>query len=95
MSGVNRMTDNGYTKNKDCLAEVTSKLGVETAFRFTLDIPYLDENSISLAANEEDNNIGSGMRLLVAEDNELNYEILSEQLKMHSITCDRAENGKK
>ena len=34
------------------------------------------------------------MHLLVAEDNELNYEILSEQLEMHGITCDHAENGK-
>lgn len=75
--------------------EVTSKLKEGTAFRFTIDIPYLDESSIPDSDSEEDNGIGKGMHLLVAEDNELNYEILSEQLEMRGITCDHAENGEK
>ena len=34
-----------------------------------------------------------GMHLLVAEDNDLNYEVISELLSMHKITCERAEDG--
>lgn len=33
------------------------------------------------------------MHLLLAEDNDLNYEIEAELLGMHGVTCDRAENG--
>ena len=33
------------------------------------------------------------MHLLVAEDNDLNYEVASELLAMQGISCDRAENG--
>ena len=32
--------------------------------------------------------------LLIAEDNDLNYEILEEQLEMYGIHCVRAVNGK-
>ena len=35
----------------------------------------------------------AGRRLLVAEDNELNYEVVSELLGMYGVTCDRAEDG--
>ena len=33
------------------------------------------------------------MNLLIAEDNELNYEVISELLKMHGITCEHASDG--
>lgn len=35
----------------------------------------------------------AGMRLLVAEDIELNYEIISDMLKMYGIETQQAENG--
>lgn len=35
----------------------------------------------------------NGMRILVAEDNDLNWEILDELLKLNGVTADRAENG--
>ena len=35
-----------------------------------------------------------GLKLLVAEDNDLNYEILDEQLKMYNIRCVRAADGR-
>ena len=35
-----------------------------------------------------------GTRILVVEDNDINWEIISTILSMHEITCDRAENGK-
>ena len=35
-----------------------------------------------------------GTSVLVVEDNDINYEIISTLLEMHGITCERAENGK-
>ncbi len=37
----------------------------------------------------------AGMNVLVAEDNDLNWEIAEEILKLYSVTAVRAENGKK
>lgn len=75
--------------------EVTSRLQEGTSFRFTLDVPFLsDELDPHADENNTDEHIGQGLRLLVAEDNELNYEILSEQLRMHGSICEHAENGK-
>lgn len=34
------------------------------------------------------------MHVLIAEDNELNYEVAHEILAMHGITSEQAENGK-
>lgn len=36
----------------------------------------------------------AGVRLLVAEDNDLNWEIASEMFSMYDIIADRAENGR-
>ena len=35
-----------------------------------------------------------GLHILVAEDNDVNWEIISAMLGMFGITCDRAENGR-
>ena len=35
----------------------------------------------------------AGMRILVAEDNDINWEIISMLLQMHGVECERAENG--
>lgn len=75
--------------------EVNSRVQEGTAFRFTVELPYLSDE-YRLSSNEEtiDETVGKGLNLLIAEDNELNYEILSEQLMMRGITCDHAENGR-
>lgn len=44
---------------------------------------------------EEDNSDLEGMRILVAEDNDINWEIISELLMMYGIKSERADNGKK
>ena len=47
--------------------------------------------------NTDDDDIDcelSGIRLLVAEDNDINWEIISELLEMHGISADRAVNGR-
>jgi signal transduction histidine kinase/CheY-like chemotaxis protein len=36
----------------------------------------------------------NGIRILVAEDIDINWEIISNILNMHGIICDRAENGR-
>ena len=58
------------------------------------ELPYTDES------NKEKEEKGSvpddawvGMHLLVAEDNDLNYEVISKLLSMYQITCERAEDG--
>ena len=35
-----------------------------------------------------------GMRILVAEDNDINWEIISMMLQMHGVEAERAENGR-
>ena len=75
--------------------EVTSRLQEGTAFRFVLDVPYLsDDYDIHSDESASDENTGRGLCLLIAEDNELNYEILSEQLEMRGAVCEHAGNGK-
>ena len=45
------------------------------------------------AAAEDDNSDLAGMKILVAEDNDINWEIISMLMQMNGIDCDRAENG--
>ncbi|MCM1055311.1 MAG: response regulator [Bacteroides sp.] len=63
---------------------------------------YLAEK-IGLVINKEEgkndiaeakNNDLKGLNVLVAEDNDLNWEVISELLSMYDITADHAENGK-
>ena len=43
---------------------------------------------------EDDYSDLQGLRILVAEDNDINWEIISAMLSMFGITADRAENGR-
>ena len=43
---------------------------------------------------EDDYSDLQGLRILVAEDNDINWEIISAMLAMYGITADRAENGR-
>ncbi len=43
---------------------------------------------------EDDYSDLQGLRVLIAEDNDINWEIISAMLGMFGITADRAENGK-
>lgn len=47
----------------------------------------------SHASNEDRLQIFNGMRILAAEDNELNSEILRDILSFHGAVCDVCENG--
>ena len=43
---------------------------------------------------EEDDSDLAGMRILVAEDNDVNWEIISMLLQMHGVYSERAQNGR-
>ena len=45
------------------------------------------------ADEESEENEFEGMNILVAEDNDVNWEVISTLLEMQGIRCERAENG--
>ena len=64
-------------------------------FRSTL---YLKLNELlgresSAKTAEDDDSDLAGMKILVAEDNDINWEIISMLMQMNGIECERAENG--
>ncbi len=70
-----------------------SEVGKGTTFTVTLPLLIGEEKEAEdqkPTAQISSNHIHT---LLVAEDNELNYEIMEEQLKEYQITCFHAENG--
>ncbi len=71
--------------------EVQSKLGQGTEFKITFELQYAARKQPT--APGVDTLATSGMRLLIAEDNDLNYEVEETLLGMSGILCDRAENG--
>ena len=75
--------------------DVQSKLGEGTRFQVTVEVPYTDGCCEGKPVLPEDNaeTVCSGMHLLVAEDNDLNYEVVSELLAMYHVSSERAEDG--
>lgn len=81
--------------------EVNSHEQKGTIFKVILDLPYVLQAS---SGNSEEKEIlneknsdtlpNRRLKLLVAEDNDLNYEIVEEQLKTYGVHCVRAVNGK-
>ena len=80
--------------------DVQSEVGKGTTFTVRLQLPYVAEipapvttasHTLPCAGDADSCN---GMHLLIAEDNDLNYDVISELLSMHGLTCERAENGK-
>ena len=57
-------------------------------------ISGLLRNEAKPAAEEENYSDLAGMHILVAEDNDINWEIISAMLGMLGITSERAENGR-
>ena len=50
-------------------------------------------NKSRQSSKEDDADDISGMRILVAEDNDINWEIISRLLRMKGVETERAENG--
>ena len=74
--------------------EVHSQIGKGTTFLISFVIPYVKENHVTDEKKETLSlEKAKGLHLLVAEDNDLNYEVAEELLSMYGVTCERAENG--
>ena len=71
-----------------------SEVGKGTTFVVCLDLPIARQAAGSNVPQEGDDQDVSGLHILVAEDNEMNWEIIQVLLQEMGITCDRAENGK-
>lgn len=75
---------------------VESAPGQGSTFWFTIELPVTDHASpargddLQAAAPSD----FSRLRVLVAEDNTINYSVVSLQLKRHGIQSDLAENGR-
>lgn len=76
---------------------VESEFGKGTKISFTaaFDLPSTDESQFEIEANEEETPDFSGMRVLMAEDNEINALVASEILEETGIELTTVENGLK
>ncbi|MCI8991633.1 MAG: response regulator [Eubacterium sp.] len=64
-----------------------------SAFKEELLKIQAEQNGESFSAETKEDDSIAGMHFLVAEDNEINAEILSELLDMENATCEFRENG--
>lgn len=65
-----------------------------TTFTVVVDLVVIERRgAVDNTAAGEDSDL-SGLHLLVAEDNELNWEIIQAQLESCGITCKHVENGR-
>lgn len=76
--------------------ECESTVGVGTTFTVCIDVPAADKADEELAQSEinADRNSFEGMRVLVAEDNEINWEIAETMLAEFGVESDRVCDGK-
>ena len=72
-----------------CVSEVNKG----TTFTVSIDFQAVEEESYEEIIESSEENV-KGMRLLVAEDNDMNWEIVNDLLEMYEISAFRAENGK-
>lgn len=77
---------------------VESELNKGSVFTVELDLSaagYSEKNvPISVQDTKESDMSIAGMNVLVAEDNEVNAELLGELMSMEGVSCDFAANGK-
>lgn len=77
--------------------ECQSELGKGTTFTICLDLDVLNEHEKPDAddtpAVTETNYDFSSLHVLVAEDNDLNWEIIESMLAEYNVSCDRVANG--
>lgn len=75
-----------------------STLGEGTTFTIAIDLEQGSEQEYKRRNNMDESNTGEdsfeNMHVLVAEDNELNWEIISEILKGFGVNSDRVKDGK-
>lgn len=74
--------------------EATSELHKGSRFKVMLELPFAEEEKCQQEEEtEQSNSFNKELNLLIAEDNDFNYEILEEQLKMFQVKCVRAVDG--
>lgn len=82
----------------DGTIDCVSTEGVGTTFTVRIPLAAAPAASLPQAVKESThpapNGDLNGVHLLVAEDNDINWEIISEMLSIYGITCNRAENGR-
>ena len=69
-----------------------SAIGQGTTFTVILDLPIAAPAQRPSDADEADEAV-AGMHVLVAEDNDINWEIVQTMLAAYDVTSQRAENG--
>ena len=72
--------------------EVESTWGAGSDFYFTIELPLYD-GVLPEAPAKTTGTALAGLHILLAEDNDLNAEIVVELLEMKAITVDRAADG--
>lgn len=78
---------------------VQSTQGQGSTFRVELELRYPDAQPAETGPREQTSlptsgaNSLEGLRMLVAEDNDINAEILEELLSCEGVSCERTENG--
>ena len=73
--------------------ECQSKEGEGTIFTVTLELE-ISETEKNTSIKEDSDSDLTDMKVLVAEDMDVNWEVISTLLEMYGIKCSRAENGK-
>lgn len=73
--------------------ECDSAPGMGTAFKVCIDLPIVQNVQKSVPDKKRSNSV-EGLHLLVAEDNELNWEIFRRLVMAWGVQCDHARNGK-
>ena len=71
-----------------------SEVGKGTAFTVRLNLPFVDHEDLPASQENMEKDDVAGLHLLVAEDNELNWEVIQVLLEEHGITSERVENGR-
>ncbi len=67
--------------------------GKGTAFTVSIELPVLEDTGEKHSKEMPLQSV-ENMHLLIAEDNDLNWEIACELLLEQGVICDRAENGR-
>ncbi len=74
-----------------------SALGRGTQFTVTLELERADKQERERLNKLQESEVGEDhfedIRVLVTEDNDLNWEVIHEILSLYDVKCDRAENG--
>lgn len=93
-TGLGLAISNYFVRLMDSTIQVKSTLGEGSTFFFTVHLPVTTESFAKPAESVESKTDFGGMQVLVAEDNELNQEILQCMLEELNCKVDCVADGK-